>query len=219
MRLFEVEQKFNWTVEKFILLQKGIAPRYYRPLKIEHLRYQTFHDTYYDSNSTLCKNGLWVRKRQPCGSVFKWEAKQLQTGSSFLRSTYEESEDPHQIQNMVGAHFPACPGPNHNFGLDVLCHFQTHRHSFLAENRFTVVLDATDFGHRVGEVEVMAEDADRAHFNIDAFLKEYAWFFDKTTEPKGKLTAYFEKFGYPKGSWTVTSRLLSRSVLIPNLHW
>lgn len=63
-----------------------------------------------------------------------------------------------------------------------------------------MVLDTTDFGHRVGEVEMMAEDADNAHANIDAFLKEYAWFFDTTTQPKGKLTAYFEKFGYPQAS-------------------
>lgn len=43
----------------------------------------------------------------------------------------------------------------------------------------------------------MAEDAEKAHKDIDAFMKEYAWFFD-TTKPKGKLTAYFEKFGLPE---------------------
>lgn len=198
MVLLEVEQKFNWTVAKFNLLQEGFAPHRYRPFKIEHLKFRSFHDTYYDSNNILCNKGLWLRKRQSCGGVFKWEAKQLQTGSSFLRSTYEESEDPHQILKMVGAHFPSCPGSSHDFGLGKLCQFQTSRHSFRAKDEFTVVLDSTDFGHRVGEVEVMAEDAGKAHADIDALLKEYAWFFDTTTEPKGKLTAYFEKFGYPK---------------------
>ena len=43
----------------------------------------------------------------------------------------------------------------------------------------------------------MAEDAEKAHRDIEAFLEEYAWFFD-TSSPKGKLTAYFERFGYPK---------------------
>ena len=78
-----------------------------------------------------------------------------------------------------------------------MAEFVTTRVSFLADDRFTVVLDATDFGHTVGEVELMAEDAEKAHADIDAFLKEYAWFFD-TSNPKGKLTAYFDKFGYPK---------------------
>ena len=98
---------------------------------------------------------------------------------------------------MVRKHVPECLGPENNFGLDMLCKFDTVRDSFLADGKFTVVLDHTDFGHQVGEVELMAEDAEKAHADIDAFLKEYAWFFD-TTNPKGKLTAYFEKFGYPK---------------------
>lgn len=75
--------------------------------------------------------------------------------------------------------------------------FETHRLTLLADGKFTVVLDFTDFGHVVGEVELMAEDAERAHGDVEAFLKEYAWFFD-TVNPKGKLTAYFEKFGYPR---------------------
>ncbi len=200
MVLFEIEQKFNWTVHRFKDLQNVIASSRNRPFKIEHLKYRVFKDTYYDSNNTLCKNGLWIRKRQTCGHGFEWEAKQLQTGSSFLRSTYEESKDPHHILKLVGAHFPACPGPSHNFGLDEFCQFETFRHSFLAKGKFTVVLDHTDFGHHVGEVEVMAEDAGRAHADIDALFKMHPWFFDTATEPKGKLTAYFEKFGYPKES-------------------
>ena len=67
------------------------------------------------------------------------------------------------------------------------------------DREFSVVLDVTDFGHEVGEVEVMAEEAgaEKAHGEIESFLKRYPWFFD-TRRPKGKLTAYFEMFGYPK---------------------
>ena len=97
------------------------------------------------------------------------------------------------------AHLPADPGLgfDNDFGLDAIADFETHRRTFLADGRFTVVLDVTDFGHRVGEVELMAEDAERAHREIGAFLEKYAWFFD-TSRPQGKLTAYFEKFGYPE---------------------
>lgn len=43
----------------------------------------------------------------------------------------------------------------------------------------------------------MAEDTVKAHKDIDTFMEKYSWFFDRG-KPKSKLTAYFEKFGYPK---------------------
>jgi hypothetical protein len=54
-------------------------------------------------------------------------------------------------------------------------------------------LDETSFGHSVGEVELMHDNAAEAHREIDAFLDKYSWFFGKDA-PKGKLTAFFEKF-------------------------
>lgn len=119
-------------------------------------------------------------------------------GGTILRSTFSETKDRNQIRELVRSQFRDPSLDFHNaFGLDTMAGFRTHRLSFLADGKFTVVLDSTDFGHRVGEVELMAEDAEEAHRDIDAFLKEYAWFFD-TSVPKGKLTAYFEKFGLPK---------------------
>ena len=85
-----------------------------------------------------------------------------------------------------------------NFGLDRLCQFTTWRYSFKANRKFNVVLDRTNFGHQVGEIELLAEDADRAHAEIEAYMRKHAWFFDTSSKPKGKLTAYFDKFGYPK---------------------
>ena len=37
-----------------------------------------------------------------------------------------------------------------------------------------------------------------AHLDIDAFMRRYAWICTQEKKPKGKLTAYFEKFGYPR---------------------
>ncbi len=122
-------------------------------------------------------------------------------GGSFLRSTFSEIKDRSQIHELVRSHFPdrGLCFEDDFLGLDAIAEFETDRLSFRADGRFTVVLDSTDFGHRVGEVELMAEDADaeKAHKDIEAFLREYPWLFD-TSSPKGKLTAYFEKFGYPK---------------------
>lgn len=120
------------------------------------------------------------------------------SSSSFLRSTFSETKDRSQILELVRLHFPNLSlGSRDDFGLDAIAGFETHRLTFLADGKFTVVLDVTGFGHGVGEVELMAEDAEMAHADIDAFFREYAWFFD-VSNPKGKLTAYFEKFGYPK---------------------
>lgn len=122
-----------------------------------------------------------------------WEAKQAMPGSSFTHATYQETQDTNCIRQMISKHIPRCLGSEDHFGLKELCQFETFRRSFLADHKFTVVLDETDFGHSTGEVELLAEDVERAHADIDAFLNRYDWFFD-CSKPKDKLIAYFEKY-------------------------
>lgn len=88
---------------------------------------------------------------------------------------------------MVRSRFSKCPCYKKNFELDVLTEFETIRYTFLADDKFTIVLDNTNFDHQVGELELIVkpEDVDEAN---DAFLEEYAWFYD-TSNPKGKLAA------------------------------
>lgn len=206
MGLLEIEQKFSFAVGNIkVLLRKSGFPAL---RTLDNLSQQAFRDTYYDSHFKLSNAGLWLRKRHrhpdashpdlpPEGTV-EWEAKQRMHGGTILRSTFSETTDRNQIRELVRTHFPDQSGDFHNqFGLDVMAQFETHRTAFLADGKFTVVLDHTDFDHRVGEVELMAEDAEKAHRDIDAFFEEYSWFFD-TEKPKGKLTAYFDKFGLPK---------------------
>ena len=133
----------------------------------------------------------------------------MQNGS-FLRSTFVETKGPTQIRELLRCHFPDLDDRSNrndiqenNFGFNPIAAFMTERATLVAKEKggreFSVVLDVTDFGHEVGEVEVMAEEAgaEKAHREIERFLKRYPWFFD-TRSPKGKLTAYFEVFGYPK---------------------
>ncbi|KAM0805616.1 CYTH-like domain-containing protein [Usnea florida] len=206
MPLLEIEQKFSFTLASIgrLITRTGHPP-------FKHLTnptVQTFRDTYFDSHNKLSDAGLWIRKRHvhsdpttpnklPRGTP-QWEAKQRKHGGSFLRSTFIETKDPSQIRDLVRAHLPALKTVSGDgFGLDKMAEFETRRLTFLADDTFTVVLDFTGFGHEVGEIELMAEDAGKAHADIDGFVKEYAWFFDMRS-PKGKLRAYFDKFGYPK---------------------
>ena len=199
MKLLEIERKFSWNPASLkILISNRGQPPFSSPTTIHS---KLFRDTYYDREDRLSGRGLWVRKRLLYDSrkgfggykTGTWEAKQSMPGSSFVRSTYDETQNPSRIWQMIKQHIPTCPGPDEHFGLEEMCRFETHRRSFVVDEKFTVVLDETDFGHAVGEVELFAEDADRAHVEIDAFLARYTWFFD-CSKPKGKLTAYFEKY-------------------------
>lgn len=199
MPLLEVEQKFAWTLSKLKLLERNAG---HPPFKyLTSINTEIFRDTYYDTNDVLFNSGLWVRKRchldavKPSGKSGNpvWEAKKAVPGSSFARSTFEETQDTSRILRMVAELRPHALGHEECFGLDELCQFTTNRQTFLVDEKFTVALDTTDFGHSVGEVEVMTEDAEKGHADIDAVLKTYAWFFDNS-KPKGKLSAYFEKF-------------------------
>ena len=59
------------------------------------------------------------------------------------------------------------------------------------------MLDLTDFGHWVGEVEIQTHQTAAALLDIDIFMQNYAWLFANHGTPKGKMTAYFELFGFP----------------------
>jgi thiamine-triphosphatase len=158
--------------------------------------------------------------------------------SFFLRTVFKELDSPREIHALVTRYVPstvssssflstaaaatAAAAQSNNFNLHPIADFTTFRQTFLADKRFQVVLDETCFGHRVGEVEILAEPGMERHAQkeIDRFMRRYCWFFlsssssslssssssskedGKSRESddgedgkvKGKLTAYFEKF-------------------------
>jgi len=59
------------------------------------------------------------------------------------------------------------------------------------------MLDSTDFGPWVGEVELQTRQRECALSDIDIFMRKYPWFFASDAASKGKMTAYFERFGIP----------------------
>lgn len=186
MALLEVEQKFVLYLSRLSNFKANRGAPPFRHLKF--LGVKEFTDTYYDSFGKLSAKGLYIRVRD-----HEWEAKQSVQGN-FTRSVFAETADTTKIREMIQKYIPRCAEAKDNFGLDILCAFKTSRENYLVDGKFNVALDQTDFGHAVGEVELMAENATRAHREIDDFMKEYSWFFG-TEPPKGKLTAYFEKYG------------------------
>ncbi|RFU31045.1 hypothetical protein B7463_g5286, partial [Scytalidium lignicola] len=156
-------------------------------------RVESFQDEYFDSSNLLSKSGIWIRKRNN-----RWEAKHRQNGD-FIRSSFYETDKIDEIKSLITSytHVGSQASPENNFSLKSICRYHTRREIFFADNRFSIMLDSTDFGHWVGEVELQTQQTATALLDIDTFMMEYAWFFMNYSAPKGKMTAYFEKFGFP----------------------
>lgn len=86
------------------------------------------------------------------------QAKLLLSGT-YSRSTFSEFTDVRTIRSHILHYLPThttrINAPN--FGLGVLAQLTTTRDVYIADGKFTLVLDRTDFGHAVGEVELELE--------------------------------------------------------------
>jgi len=197
--LREIERKFTFSRQLLpILRSNGGQPPFQNLTPFKQF---TIHDAYFDNPTrVLSKNPthpIWLRKRD-----MKWQAKVTKSGSGdYKRVVYDEIRDLAQIEDLVRKHLPRCPGPDENFGLKPFCEYITDRTEFTADERYSVALDTTDFGHDVGEVEVSVpvddrEESGQVMREIEEFMEKYRWIFKSGKgEPKGKMSAYFERFG------------------------
>ena len=63
------------------------------------------------------------------------------------------------------------------------------------------MLDSTDFGHSVGEIDCKREIQQQRTSTSTSSCRILVVFANKT-DPKGKMTAYFELFGFPTDACT-----------------
>lgn len=156
-----------------------------------------------------------------------WQAK-IRRGGTHTNSAFEEVEGSQAVQDVVQQFIPDVKIPRENeldkmqldkdvvggarstvsssiLGLDMVARFITHRQRWKVDNDFEVCVDETDFGHVVGEVELVQElehqdqkelemqreeAKGRLEANIQRFLEKYAWAFPRQ-EAIGKLASYF----------------------------
>lgn len=193
----EVERKFRRLAVSDLTSQIG-DPRFQ---SVQPLRQRTIADAYFDRAGRLAAAGMWVRQRNE-----QWEAK-IKKGGDFQNSRFEELSDPSEIGRRVRDIIGCAGGTRDFFGLDCVAKMQTTRKAWLADGRFTIVLDAMDFGHEVGEVELQMDvrsaltgraledykqrSTQQMDEEIVAFMHRYRWAF-AAGAPIGKLTAYFE---------------------------
>lgn len=196
--LLEVERKFCRLAVPDLILHVGNPPFQ----SIQSHGQRIFKDTYFDRAGLLTSAGVWVRLRNG-----QWEAK-VRKGGNFQHSRFEELTDPREIGMQVRTITGRVCSEREFYGLDRIATMCTTRRTWLADERFSIVLDAMDFGHEVGEVELQSE-VHLAHTGqeledhkqrvmqqmdeeIVAFMERYRWAF-AAGEPIGKLTAYFER--------------------------
>jgi thiamine-triphosphatase len=189
----EVERKFS-SLAVYPLTKNGGHPPFHT---LKPLGDRTFHDIYYDSSHLLSSSGIWVRQRDG-----DWQAK-IKNGGNYNNSRFEETSNINDIAKHVRDLTGFSQPVSAFFGLSPIAAITTHRESWKADEKFKIVLDRTDFGHVVGEVELEEEVdvEDRCHMNkimtmmdhdIAQFMLRYAWAFTSGT-PTGKLSAYFAR--------------------------
>lgn len=194
--ILEVERKFKPSPESIKLLRKNAGAPAFRSFK--RLEPKLLEDTYYDHRSILSSNGIWLRLRND-----NWESK-VNHGGNFTNSRFEELAEVHDINEVLKKHIPqARVGENGDFwGLEEIAKFTTFRQAWRVDEDFEVALDKADFGHVVGEVEMVGsvegdhdldvrkeETMAILDGRIEEFMKRYPWAFPEG-KVRGKMSAY-----------------------------
>ncbi|KAK7740473.1 hypothetical protein SLS53_005315 [Cytospora paraplurivora] len=206
--ILEIERKFEPTKASMQQLANNTGTPPFESLV--HQGTAHLEDVYYDTaDELLCSAGVWLRRRGD-----KWEAK-VRVGGDFTNSAFEEITNVNDISKMLGKLVPGAALDSHHGPLggrvQEVAKLVSERNTFLVDEKFTVVLDETDFGHVVGEVELerevlatgeddatgaKGESRERAKLTADMdreiedFMKSHAWAFPPG-KPVGKLSAYF----------------------------
>ncbi|PGG99609.1 hypothetical protein AJ79_08469 [Helicocarpus griseus UAMH5409] len=208
-RRLEVERKFPINKKNVVYIASN---NWETRLKgHEYLGKQTTHDIYYDKEGMLFSKGVYVRQRNN-----KWEAK-VRTGGDFTNSAFREVDGIDAVKEVIERSLGLNGGNDYRHDIEDMltpcADFVTERDSWMLDGKFKVDVDMTDFGHSVGEVELtsilpsnvcgsiergkaseskMKEKMDQ---EIEGFMKRYPDAFP-AGRAVGKLTAYFEKFGW-----------------------
>ncbi|KAL9027703.1 MAG: hypothetical protein Q9196_003818 [Gyalolechia fulgens] len=186
-RLLEVESKFGFRPTLITTLRSNAGNPAFK--RLEALGTHNFTDTYYDRHDVLSTNGIWLRQRVDNNNNSAILEAKVRVSGDFARSTFHEVTDGKIIADLIRPHFPQFSEEREHCGVGLLAEFMTTRQKFHADGKFAIMLDSTDFGHSVGEVELMAEDEGKAHREIDAFMRQYPWFF-RRSRCEGKLAVY-----------------------------
>ncbi|KAF1991760.1 hypothetical protein K402DRAFT_367070 [Aulographum hederae CBS 113979] len=193
LRTLEVECLFKPSATSLSLLRANNGNAPFHPFG--SITIKSFKDTYFDRNQVLEKRGIWVRQRNG-----EWQAK-CSRGGEQTNLRFEEFTGTDMVKEFVRKHI--WTPDQTNFGSAPIAEFRTERTEVHVDKGFIIAIDETDFGHMVGEVELLEEvswDADLwvvddkmrlMGLEIDEFMSRHGWAFPDE-KAVGKVAAYLE---------------------------
>lgn len=148
--VIEVERKFP-------VMDKHVAQL--EDLGAKLIKRCTFSDVYWDTSSALLMTqDFWLRQRDGC-----WELK-VPTGTQHgLITQYQELTAECDIMaklNLLLSEHNSCISMKDLTAskLKQVASFTTFRDSYLIEGHVNVDIDETDFGYKIGELEILVSD-------------------------------------------------------------
>jgi thiamine-triphosphatase len=214
--LLEVERKFSPSPHSIALLRQNEgSPRFNQ---IQYSGAEHLDDMYYDKQNMLSGHGIYARLRHwrpPHWTINSldqfpvtvWQAK-IRRAGNYTNSAFMEVEGHEEVLAAIKERVPSFQDIAHVNELPVMAHIVSQRETWKVDNKFTVAIDSTDFGHVVGEVELEVQDLEigsneqaeslklrKMDEEIAAFMSSYIWAFPVDGKVVGKLSAYFKWAG------------------------
>jgi thiamine-triphosphatase len=199
---FEVERKFRYSLDKVPLLEQNCGDTRFKSVKF--IGETSFTDTYYDVHDAypLTCNDIWLRQRQN-----NWECKcpvKLTSEMDSYQEITKITEIVTFLSNKLARIYNNSAYDSEKFkdwlkdiGAKPFTTIITKRRKYLVDDKFTIDLDEADFGHFVGEVELIVSDKNdilNAECDILKLCHQHPWFFDLKGHQMGKLLMYISKY-------------------------
>lgn len=117
---------------------------------------EKFTDIYYDTNDYhLALQDVWLRKR---GNVYELKETKIRGKNDKLARTANETVGDAQIASYLGIDIiTSLQDALVNAGYIPFASITTTRSTYTIEG-FTIVLDDTDYGYQIGEIELLTDD-------------------------------------------------------------
>ncbi|RUS15104.1 CYTH-like domain-containing protein [Endogone sp. FLAS-F59071] len=226
---FEVERKFRYDPALIPVLKSNQGEQLFK--SVQFLRERRFTDIYYDNHSSdypLTTQDVWFRQRDGV-----WQCK-VPTGLATSMDSYRELTQTMEIADFLdGFLSPVTSSPtppvssdpteferylHTRHGLSPYCTISTTRQCYLLDDEFSLDLDAADFGHHVGEMELVvysSEQVREAERRIASMCLRHQWFFDVGDMDRpiiGKLSGYISRFNTRQWELMGKSTVLKKKI-------
>lgn len=149
-----------------------------------------FTDMYFDTaDYSLTRKDIWLRLR---GDKFELKVP-LSENDKTQVDQYREFESPREIKRILGIE-----GSNDllddltRLGYATFCQIETTRRTY-SDGLLSIVLDVTDFGYNIGEVELLVNDSSESSDAVNRINKFFGNIDLPVVPVRGKVIEYIRR--------------------------